>query len=266
MFDLWFKHWRRRRLMRTPPPPHWSRILEESLWPFRVLSDEKQLRLLRVCQIFLGEKQLEGCRGLELTETMRLTIAGAAGLMLLGFNDDYCFDRVRTILVYPGALRLRGGVGPVGGLVSPDPWVSGVYTAGDTIVLSWDDVVWECRHPESRSSVVIHEFAHHVDDLDGSLAGDPPFASGHQSRQWQVVMHEEYERLAYDVRAGMATVLRPDALTNFSEFFAVACESYYCDALQLASCHPELFGLLQSLFQYDPRDWFAWDRDSLRGG
>ena len=47
-------------------------------------------------QIFLAEKTFEGCGGLEMTDEMRVTIAGLATLMILGM-PDFVFDNVHTI-------------------------------------------------------------------------------------------------------------------------------------------------------------------------
>ena len=144
---------------------------------------------------------------------------------------------------------------PGGAFVTADPWVSGVYAAGDTIVLSWEDAEWECADPGFRANVIIHEFAHHVDDLDGALQGDPPFATAKQSRKWRRLIQDEMERLSDQISVGASTVLRPYALTNLAEFFAVACEAYFCDSHALAEEHPELFAMLQTLFRFDTRLW-----------
>ncbi len=255
MFDLWLKHWRRRRLARRPIPPTWSRWLHDDLWQFRSLTDRQRQRLLHTTQFFYHEKNFEGCQGLALDDRMKVVIGGAASLLLLGFDDDYCFDRVRSVLVYPGTMRLRGEISLVGGSAAPEPWAAGVYSSGDTIVLSWEDVAWDCGNSTSGANVVIHELAHHVDDLDGTLDGDPPFATSKQSRDWRRLIQVERDRLANEVAAGVSTVLRPYALTNLAEFFAVACEAFYCDARALAQCHSALFSMLQTLFRFDPRSF-----------
>ena len=74
----WLKQWRRRRILKQPFPPQWQTILEVKVPPFLALEPEKQLQLQQLVQLFLHEKNFEGCAGLKVTDEMRVTIAGHA--------------------------------------------------------------------------------------------------------------------------------------------------------------------------------------------
>ena len=99
VLDL-FKSRRRARLRAQPTPKNWRRILERNLPIFSRLSPADQAELLGHTQVFLTEKRFEGAGGLELTDEMRVTIAGQACLLLLHRETDY-YPELVSIIVYP---------------------------------------------------------------------------------------------------------------------------------------------------------------------
>jgi Mlc titration factor MtfA (ptsG expression regulator) len=256
LFQLWFKDWRRRRLVRRPTPAHWPGILEQRLWYWGYLSAPQQQRLLGLIAIFLKEKEVVVPAGIAEPEAVRLTVAGAACLMLLGFEDTYCFDRIQTIVLTLRPFRQQVQVAAVDGLFG-DMLASGAYSRNAPVALSWRDVQRECATPEFGANVVIHEFAHHIDDLDGAMAGDPPFPTLALVGRWKEVSRREFERLNELQAAGVETVIDPYGLGDPVEFFAVSCEAFFCNPLGLEEEHAELYGLLQLLFRLDPKPWFG---------
>src|SRR5436305_9318007 len=93
-----------------PPEPFSDvcrRHLEQNVLLYRWLSEAEQEKLWELTCHFVARKFWEGCAGLEITDEIKVTIAGQACLLLLGF-EDYCFDEVRTVLVYPGGFVLVG--------------------------------------------------------------------------------------------------------------------------------------------------------------
>ena len=107
MFFGLLKRRRRRKLRGQPVPPAWRSTLTSNLPIFRRLPPQDQVELLRHVQVFLAEKQFEGCGGLELTDEIRLTIAAQACLLLLHRETDY-YPQLSTILVYPSTYIAPG--------------------------------------------------------------------------------------------------------------------------------------------------------------
>lgn len=258
VFDLWIKDWRRRRIVRRAPPDSWRPILERSFWYWQELSEPQRDRLLKMMSIFMHEKEIVVPDRLENAEAARVTVAAAACLLLLGFEDLYCFDQVRTIVLTLEPFRQKVEHSVPG--LAAEVMASGVYSKGTPIVLSWPDVARDCAYLQARRNVVIHEFAHHIDDLDGTMAGDPPFSSAGLNRRWQAIARQSMQQMARELHAGMSPVLDPYGLTSPVEFFAVACEAYYCRPERLSVEYAELFEMLHTLFRVDPRSWF---RDGL---
>src|SRR5260370_20940057 len=105
VFFSWLRQRRRRRLLAQPFPAEWLHHLQSNVALYRRLSEAEQARLRDDLRVFIAEKDWEGCGGLEMTDEIKVTVAALACLLTLGFEHDY-YDRVRSILVYPGGYRV----------------------------------------------------------------------------------------------------------------------------------------------------------------
>ncbi len=251
-FDRWTREGRRRRIVSKPTPLRWDSILEETFWHWPLLSFDQRRRLLGLVSIFLNEKEMVVPDGWE-RETAEVTTAAAACLMLLGFEDLYCFDRVCTVVLREGSFRYR--IGRASGIQEDVP-VAGVYQRGVPIALSLEEVLEDCTSVHRGRNVVIHEFAHHIDDLDGALDGSPPFTHRADAARWKALCAQERRDLEEAERLGLSTFLDPYGAQDSMEFFSVSCEAFFCDPMGMAEHHSELFDLLQLVFRIDPRRWW----------
>ena len=239
-------------------PPWWRSTLESNLPVFRRLGSEDQTELLGHVQVFLAEKRFEGCGGLELTDEIRLTIAGQACLLLLHRETDY-YPQLSTILVYPSTYLAEGErhlEGPI--------WEEGAeYRLGHTarrlgvIVLAWDAANRGALDPSDGQNVVLHEFAHQLDFEDYSTDGAPALATRAEYLAWARVMSNEFKALRAAEEAGTPTVLDTYGATNPAEFFAVATEAFFERPRALHARHPELYAELGRFFRQDPARHFA---------
>src|SRR6516165_9462511 len=100
MLFSWFRNRRRRRILAEPFPPAWAEVLHQNVGHLALLPDADREKLHRATQIFLAETGFEGCRGQEITDEVRVTIGASACILILGMEDFY-FDNVQTVLVYP---------------------------------------------------------------------------------------------------------------------------------------------------------------------
>lgn len=261
----WFKKRRRRQLLREPFPREWWEHLQHNLPLYRSLPPPLQIRLRDLVRIFVAEKEWVGCNGLELTDEIRVTIAAQACLLLLGFDDlDFCYDGVATILVYPGAFATADLPNTLG-LVSPEMPTYGEAWQRGPVVLSWEHAAEGGRHGDDGRNLVIHEFAHQIDGLDGHMGGTPPLPSAQLEHRWQEVLESEYGRLVRHLQQGRPTLLDPYAATNRAEFFAVSTEFFFERPAELSRHHPAWYGLLRELYRIDPAHWTGTTRPLLGG-
>src|SRR5262245_11149512 len=93
MLFSWLRKRRRRNLLAEPIPATWQDVLRERVGHHAFISQAERGKLADIVRIMLVEKEWEGCRGLELTDDMRVVIAASAGVLVLGF-DDFYFDNV----------------------------------------------------------------------------------------------------------------------------------------------------------------------------
>ena len=239
------------RLPSTPIPDRWRGMVDENVPLARTLSPDERERLLRLMQLFLSDKHFEGCAGLTVTEEMRVTIAAEACLLLLHLEGP-CYPTLRTVLVYPQAfVPKRARLHTADGIAEPRAPLLGESWGDGVVVISWDDTLEGSRDPADGVNVVLHEFAHQLDDEDGHADG-APLLSGGALRTWGRVLSDEYARLQQDAAADRASVLDPYGAENKAEFFAVATETFFEKPVQLERDHPELYAQLKQFYGQDP--------------
>ncbi len=248
MFFAWRKKRRRKRILAHPPARDWYQTLDAAVPWYRGWDDTLRQKLLDNTRIFIAEKSWEGCDGLKLTEEMQMVIAAQAAMMLVGI-DEYFFDAVRTILVYPASFRRETQHGLI---VRNDVLIGEAWHRGP-IVLSWADVA----HSYSGRNVVVHELAHHLDGLDGDMSGNPILANAAEQEQWESVARAGFEQLQADLAAGHPALLDSYAATNRAEYFAVACEAFFETPVEFKHYQPELYHCLTQLFNADPACWIS---------
>ena len=252
------KERRRERLRAQPVPPAWRSILERNVRLFRKLPPEDQDELLGHVQVFLAEKNFEGCGGLELTDEIRVSIAAQACLLLLHRKTDY-YPRLTSVLVYPSGYTVPGER-YVGGHIWEE---GGEDLLGHTephmrsLVLAWDAVRQGGLDASDGQNLVLHEFAHQLDFEDYGTDGAPALATRSEYLSWARVMKKEFEALRAAAEAGNSTVLDIYGATNPAEFFAIVTEAFFELPRALRERHPELYAALTQFFRQDPARHFS---------
>jgi len=246
---------KRKRLKRRPFPPLWDAIIENNIPIYLCLAPAEIRRLQGHIQVFLAEKQFLGCQGLQVTEEMKLTIAAGACLLLLNERETY-FPRLRSILVYPSAYLVNETT-YTGNYVVEERRVArlGESWTVDQLILSWEQVKQDTRNWKDGHNVVLHEFAHQLDQEDGKAEGVPILPQKSDYAIWAKVMTEEYQILCNDIQRGRNTVMDSYGATNPAEFFAVATETFFEKPHQLLKQHRSLYEQLQYYYQLDPIQW-----------
>lgn len=247
----WFKNRHRKKILAQPWPDEWSSHITRNVRLTAGL-DTTEMNLLQRCvKVIAAEKHWEGCEGLEITDEMRVTIAAQASLMLLGVKDFY-FDIVRTILIFPRAFRRQTSRGSV---FDETQHRAGEAWQGGPIILSWHDALQGGRNEDDGNNVVIHEFAHALDGLDGEMGGSLVFGDRATTEQWARVLKREHSDLSEAKRLGRRSLMDQYGAKNPAEFFAVASETFFERPRRLRIEHPELFTLLTKYYRIDPSSW-----------
>ncbi len=233
-----------------------STILDRCFPRWRWIPANLQARFSGYTRVLMEEKNYEPCGGLEeVSEEMKLVIAAQAALTILGKSDPDFFPRLHSILVYPGGFRDRGrrrfGIDDEDrGVLYGESWETG------SVILSWDNVLAGGSNDDDGMNVVIHEFAHQIDQYNGVADGVPKLKSREDYLRWGSVMERHYEELKEASKTrDPEPFLDPYGATDPCEFFAVATEAFFEDPLDLYYEHPELYGLLASFYGLDQAGW-----------
>ncbi len=249
----WLLHplrtWRRGQLLAQPFPPQWLPYVE-ALPFYRRLDTIGQERLRDHLRVLMAEKNWEGCGGLSLTDEMRVVIAATACLLLLGLQHDYYHD-VTSILVYPSGWRKPGRLDERGVLHDDAHHLGEAWQTGP-VVLAWDAALRGSLVPGDGKNLVLHEFAHKLDMLDGAADGRPPLRARGDGAPWRETMRREFDALVKADERGQATLLDGYGASNPAEFFAVATECFFERGVALSKRHPQLYAVLSRYYGQDP--------------
>ncbi len=249
MFAAIQRWWRRRIIERAP--------LDAALWqatlarlPFlRGLTDVERDRLRETVILFLHQKWIRGAADLQIDTGMRLLIAAQACILILNLDIDYYRGWVE-IIVYPDefvpTLEYTDDAGVVHREREPrtgEAWLYG------PVILSWADVA-----PASGSgvNVVIHEFAHKLDMLNGDANGYPPLHGDMSRRVWTAVFAAAYGDFCRRVDDRENVAIDPYAAESPGEFFAVISEAFFETPRDVMAAYPEVYAQLKVFYRQDP--------------
>ena len=235
-------------------------MLAQHVAQYRGMAPDLQRQLHRLVRQFLHQKTFVGCAGLEITDEMRVTIAGQACLLLLN-RPTRVYPGLDTILVYPDAFTAPRKEVDAAGVVHDAPrGLLGESWGDGRVLLSWQHVRRGDHAPPGVQNVVLHEFAHQLDSESGSNNGAPYLGSVESYRSWSQVLSHDFDALRHDAMFGSAgddAVLDHYGATSPAEFFAVATESFFEKPWALAERHPALYGEFLKYYRVDPREWSA---------
>jgi MtfA peptidase len=239
----WLTEWRRRRVLAR-------HRIDDALWqratrPLNFLPRTPKLRELAL--LFLAEKDFVGAHELEVTDVMRLSIAAQACLPILELGLDW-YAGWHGVVVYPGDFRVRRREIDEDGVVHEwEDDLAGEAMPGGPVVLSWDALAHD-----PAINVVIHEFAHKLDMLNGEADGVPPLHPGMDRRAWLAAFEQAYEGFCDALERGKNTWLDPYAAEHPSEFFAVISEAFFREPGETKRRYPDVYEQLARFYRQDP--------------
>ena len=255
---VWQPRWverRREKVRGRPFPVAWRAILRKRVPYYWRLPMDLRRQLEGHIQVFVDEKEFVGCAGQEIDDEVRVTIAAQACLVLLNRRARY-FPALRQVLVYPGPFVVeRVRPEPSGVLQETRNALSGESWAHGQVILSWEDTLAGAADSRDGRNVVIHEFAHQLDQEKGYANGAPLLPARRRYESWSTVLQTEFDRLHAAIAMGEPTLISPYGATNPAEFFAVASEVFFEQPELMAAYHPALYEELGRFYRVDPKAW-----------
>ncbi len=225
----------------------WARV--EAGLPFLdQLAPADRARLRAMALEFIAQKEWHGAQGIRLTPDIQLSVALQACLPVLELGlDSYC--GWVGIIVYPGDFVIPRRQMTEDGVVHEfDDEVAGEAWEGGPVLLSWFDDPQEA----DGMNVVIHEFAHKLDMLNGPPDGLPPLHEGMRRQAWIDAFEPAYADFCDRVDAGEETWIDPYAAESPAEFFAVTSEVFFEAPEVLRAEYPAVYEQLRQFYRQDP--------------
>ncbi len=262
---LGWKSWRRRRALAKASLDEatWQRVAGRFSFVLRLDAEAKR-RLRDLCILFVHEKQISAASGFTLTLEMKLGIAIQACILILqlgrGVNNLNHFDGWVEIIVYPGQFLPRQELRGDDGIIQVDEsFYAGQAWLQGPVILSWEDV--ENAGDLEGTNVVIHEFAHKLDMLNGEANGFPPLHADMSREAWTQAFTAAFEDLCRSVDAGERTDIDPYASESPAEFFAVLSEAFFEVPELVKEIYPKVYEQMTLFYRQDPasrelpREW-----------
>ncbi|MBU2924426.1 zinc-dependent peptidase [Colwellia sp. 1_MG-2023] len=251
----YWRNYQRSRIASMPFKKEWRKVIQKRMPYFRQMPADLQLQLKQHIQVFLAEKNFIGCNGIQITDEIRVTVAAQACLLLLNRKTNF-YPKLQTILVYPRAFVKNQQSKDASGV----QFTQKTVLAGESwdygkVVLSWQDTLDGAKVPDDGHNVVIHEFAHQLDQENGRANGAPILEKGQNYQCWSDVFSAQFEQLKSNVATGTPSLFDYYGATNPAEFFAVASEVFFEKAQQFHAEHPKLYQQLKQYYQVDPIHW-----------
>nr|WP_297350882.1 M90 family metallopeptidase [uncultured Caldimonas sp.] len=252
----WLSRWQRAReeqLLRKHEIPLelWNAVLAR--YPFlarRPAEDLAELR--RLSTLFLRRKEFTGARGFVITDEVAVAVAAQACLPVLRLGLSLYDGFVGIVLHDDQVVARREVTDEIGVVHHYDEVLAGEAMEGGPVTLSWHDVQHAGVSAELGYNVVIHEFVHKIDMLDGAPDGVPPLPDLARREAWIAAIDPEYDRFCAEVDAGRETFLDPYGAEAIDEFFAVAAEAFFVAPHDFRLAHPRLHTLFRDYFLQDP--------------
>lgn len=250
-FYLTRKYRRRKKVLLTPFPDKWEKILSERVFYYSRLNEDDRYIFRKKVQIFLDEVRITGVRAGTLFDAdagvrapvddeLKILVASAAVIPVFRI-PDWEYDVLEEVLVYPDSFNedfsLTGGGRDILGMV---------ISRTSSLVISREALIAGFRSNDA-GNVAIHEFIHKIDESDGVIDGIPAlFISAEEREYWKQVVESEMELI---VNGG--SDFDSYALKDRSEFFAVAGEYFFEKPQRMKEKHPSLYNIMCRMFRQD---------------
>ena len=245
---------RRKRVRAQPPPEGLEEVLARNVGLYSLLPNDLRAELHGHINVFLDEKRFLGVGGQEITNEVGFIVAGIACMLLLNREPTY-FPGFSSILIYPETYETTNVDYDGAVAVHKRSRRAGESWHRGPVVLSWSDVLHGASNSRDGYNVVLHEFAHKLDEENSGTNGLPILHETGHYAEWAEVLGREYRSFADRVARRKNKVIDDYGLTSPPEFFAVATESFFEKASSMQKRLPDLYAQLKRFYLVDPAAW-----------
>lgn len=223
-------------------PPKWKTILAKKVPYYNALNGEEKKLFGYKIQEFLLNYQVTGI-GVTIDIEDKLLVA-ASGIIPIFNYPEWRYTNLNEVIIYPNRFNVDFET------TGPDRRVLGMVGTGvmsGKMILSRKALHHGFDVDNDKRNTAIHEFIHLIDKIDGSIDGIPKILLERPYvMPWLNLIHEKMEA----IYAEDSDINRYGG-TSKIEFFAVACEYFFEQPKLMAKKHPELYDILEKIFEQD---------------
>lgn len=244
----WYRNYRAKKL-EWREHENWFQALIYRVPALRSLPPEDRNNLRELVKQFLVSKQIFGANDLPIDLGLRIKIATLAcwPALYLGFA---ALDGFSSVVVYDETFTAtRERIDPATGLVQEyQIHMSGETSQHGPVVISQADLERDLAGLGRFGNVVLHEVAHKIDALDGTIDGVPPLRPAMSNQRFTGTLQYAFDSLKNELNWGTQ---RFDSYAAHSppEFFAVTSEYYFLAPEHLKTIYPEVFDQLNRFYR-----------------
>ncbi len=240
---LWGRQALKRKTGKTVFSAGWRDILRDKVRFYQQLDVNQQQVFEKKITQFLSHVQITGV-DTEITDEDKILVASSAVIPIFAF-PDWEYQNLNEVLLYPNSFSEDFNT------IGEDRHVAGMVGWGPmhrTMILSRQSLRQGFENEHTKSNVGIHEFVHLIDKLDGATDGLPEVLLQRQyAIPWMKLIRKEMDEIRQD-----KSNINPYGATNEAEFFSVASEYFFTQPDMLQKREPELYEMLEKVFQQDP--------------
>ncbi len=205
---------------------------------------------------FLHKKAFYGCENMPVDDRMKLLIAVQACIPVLKLGFSW-YRGWSSVVIYANEFRTpRRDIDSAGVVHESHNSLIGEAWPDGPVVLSWPHVREGALSLED-GNVVIHEFAHKLDMLNGQANGMPPLHRSMNRVQWTEVMTAAFNDLNWHLHQIETTTLNAYAAKEPAEFFARISEAFFVEPNKLQETWPAVYEQLSLFYKQNPLTRFA---------
>lgn len=210
-----------------------TEILKKEIPFYNHLSKKQQKQFRHRVASFISHKDFVGRQGFEVTERVKLTIAGIACMITFG-RKNYIYQLIDYVLIYPGEFYSTTNENYHKGEFNPKE---------KSIVFSWKDFESGYSITNDNFNLGIHEFMHAL-HIEAKIKRDPD--SSILLKQFQEILirlsNPEVKQTLDKTRH-----FRAYAFTNQYEFMAVLAEYFFESPVELRQHFPQLYTSVKTM-------------------
>ncbi len=183
---------------------------------------------------------------------MRTVIAAEACLLILNLGLEF-YEGWHEIIVYPDSFVVaREGQDEAGVIHKQHALLGGEAWGRGPVILAWEDCRPGANPHGPGSNVILHEFAHKLDMLNGAANGMPPLHADMDRAVWARIFTRADAELHLQISRYQATHIDAYGAESPAEFFAVVSEEFFERPGHIHTWYPELYQQLSLFYRQDP--------------